>query len=208
MVATHISDHTLRHLASHLHAAGRLEQLHRLLVGERTWMEVKLARLGSTAACAEDLELAIGELRDPLTPDGVVKLAELHMALHLVSRRVGLYSDQDLKTLVWLGRREEALGHARLRGAAGQRFEGLMAICQADLRQAADREAQSVTPRRLAPVVETELIEEPVALVETDAGGKIRRRDVPRVGHRDARRVGLKRPPQLGIASASAPPSG
>ena len=53
-------------------------------------------------------------------------------------------------------------------------------------RQAADGDAQSVTPRRLAPVMEAELTEEPVALVETYAGEEIRRRDVPGNGQRDA----------------------
>lgn len=131
-----LDDYTYRHLAVHLHDAGRRKQLHRLLVGDRTWIETKMARFASTEACAQDLELAIGDFTDPMEPAEVPRLAELCVALQWVTRRVGLYSDLDLKTLVLLGRRQEALGHARMRRSAEERAAGMLAIDEADQRLA------------------------------------------------------------------------
>jgi len=67
-------DYTLRHLATHLHTAGRRDRLHRLLLSNPAWMEAKFRRLGDDTAYQADLALAIGDYADPLAPTGLVTL--------------------------------------------------------------------------------------------------------------------------------------
>lgn len=129
------SDYTLRYLARHLSAAGMCQDLHKLLVGNRAWMEAKFLRLHGDSAYIADLELALDNYSDPLSPDKLAELTELYTMRQVVNQRVRLYTNHDLKTLVWLGRQEEALSQARLRSETGERFEGLWAIYEVLLKQ-------------------------------------------------------------------------
>jgi hypothetical protein len=121
-------DYTLRHLATHLHAAGRQDRLYRLLLSNPAWMEAKFRRLGDDTAYGADLALAISDYADPLDPAGLALLVQLHTARQVLHGRATLYEDTDLQTLVWLDRQSEALGSVRLRPEPAQVVTGLLAV--------------------------------------------------------------------------------
>ncbi|MBD2103118.1 hypothetical protein [Leptolyngbya sp. FACHB-261] len=118
------------HLAAHLKAAGRNEELYRLLTESADWMEAKLVACAGESAYVADLELAISSFTDPLEPDQLLTLSQLYTARQAVQQRVSPHTDAALKTLVWLGREAEALSHARLRPDAKSRFVSLMTVYQ------------------------------------------------------------------------------
>lgn len=118
-------------LASHLHAAGRQSELYALLTDAPQWMEVKFAACVGDSAYVKDLELAIGDFHDPLTPEHVITLAKLWAARQVVNARVDVYTDTDVKTLVYLGRVDEAKSHVALRTGAKDQINGLLAIHEA-----------------------------------------------------------------------------
>ncbi|MBD2103169.1 NB-ARC domain-containing protein [Leptolyngbya sp. FACHB-261] len=119
------------HLAHHLKAAGRSEELYRLLTESPDWMEAKFAACTGDSAYVADLELAIGDFADPLKPNQLLTLSQLYTARQVVQQRVSRYTNTDLATLVWLGREAEALSHARLKADANSRFNSLLAVYQA-----------------------------------------------------------------------------
>jgi hypothetical protein len=122
------------HLAYHLNAAGRKEELYNLLTesapdgGPNPWMEAKFAACVGDTSYAADLALALSDFADPLEPEQLLIVAQLHTARQVVNARVSSYTDTDLKTLVWLDREQEALSHARLRSETHDQFKGLMTI--------------------------------------------------------------------------------
>ncbi|MBX3081676.1 MAG: DUF4062 domain-containing protein [Anaerolineae bacterium] len=127
------------HLAYHLHEVGWKEELYQLLTDSPAWMEAKYLACVGDRAYVDDLELAISDFHDPLTADQVLMLTKLCTARQVVNARVSSYKDIDLKTLVWMGRTQEAETHARLRQDAKERVEGVMAIYRAQReRKAAD----------------------------------------------------------------------
>ncbi len=122
-------------LAYHLRAAGRYTELYNLLIGDPDWMEAKfIACVGDNSYMA-DLGMVIRDFADPLSSNHLLLLSQLHAAQQVVHSRVNIYNDMSLKTLVWLGREQEALNHARLRGASWAIFDGLMAIHEAQQEQ-------------------------------------------------------------------------
>lgn len=72
--------------------------------------------------------MAISGFTDPLPAPEALTLVKLHTARQVVNERVSVYADTDLQTLVWLGRGNEALAHARLRHEAKSKFDGLLTI--------------------------------------------------------------------------------
>jgi tetratricopeptide (TPR) repeat protein/lipopolysaccharide biosynthesis regulator YciM len=121
-----------RHLAYHLRGAGRREELCALLTGTDEWLRRKFEVCAGDTAYAEDLELAMQDFVDPLTsPEALAALVRLHAARQVVRARVGTYTDEMLRALVWLGREEEALSHARLRDEPQGRFNGLIEVYKA-----------------------------------------------------------------------------
>src|SRR5258708_3924065 len=106
------------------------------------WAKFK-ADVDKTTDVAE-LERAIYEFKDPLTPDEVVWLVQLIAARVLVRTRASVYTNKDLQTLVNLWRVNEALGYARLRPLAEDRVRGLLAIYEA--LPAADTTAHDLLP--------------------------------------------------------------
>ncbi|GAB4178087.1 MAG: hypothetical protein Fur006_10270 [Coleofasciculaceae cyanobacterium] len=136
-----IDKYGLLYLPRHLYtyAVGSEEsksELYTLLTGSPNWMKVKFRVLGSDAAYVDDLELAINgedknktkDFSDPLDANQLLTLVKLYTARQVVHQRVSNYDNTDLKTLVWLGRKEEALSYARLRSDANDKFTGLMTI--------------------------------------------------------------------------------
>lgn len=119
------------HLAYHLCEALRRDELHMLLLAAPNWMETKFVTCVGDTAYASDLDLAISYFEDPLNPEQLLTLAQLYTARQVVHERVSAYNDTDLQTLVWLGREQEALSHARLRSEAQARFTGLLAVYDA-----------------------------------------------------------------------------
>ncbi|MBD2295029.1 hypothetical protein H6G06_16450 [Anabaena sphaerica FACHB-251] len=117
-----------QNLAYHLRESGRKDELYRLLTQSPDWMEAKYIACIGDAAYVADLQLAINNFTDPLTADELLILVQLHTARQIVNQRVSLYNNDDLATLVWLDREEEALNHARLRLEIEERFYGLITI--------------------------------------------------------------------------------
>jgi hypothetical protein len=119
------------HLAYHLHMAGRNTELYDLLIGSPDWKETKLsACMGDTSYFA-DLELALSDFADPLKTEQLQSFMQLHTARQAIQARVSAYDSTDLQTLVWLGREQEALSHARLKNESEARCSGLVAIYEA-----------------------------------------------------------------------------
>ncbi|MBD2100154.1 NB-ARC domain-containing protein [Leptolyngbya sp. FACHB-261] len=117
-------------LAHHLRAAGRNEELYRLLTKSPAWMEAKFAACTGDSAYVADLKLAIDDFADRLKPNQLLTLSQLYTARQVVYQRVSHYTDTDLGTLVRLEQTAEAISHARLRPDAKSRFDSLMTVYQ------------------------------------------------------------------------------
>jgi tetratricopeptide (TPR) repeat protein len=121
-----------QHLAYHLHEAGRRKELYELLTSTDEWLRRKFEVCQGDTAYVEDLELAMRDFADSLpSAEALAALVRLHGARQVVRARISVYTNELLRALVWLGRGEEALSHARLRDKPHQRFDGLMAIQKA-----------------------------------------------------------------------------
>ena len=122
------SDYTLRYLASHLYEAHEHEKLYTLLVGSSAWMEAKFTRLVDDSAYVEELDLALRTFMDPLSATQLRTLFQLWTAHQIVHDRVNVFTDEDLRILVLLGRNAEAAAAARLRSETSERAIGLLAV--------------------------------------------------------------------------------
>lgn len=125
----------LRYLPIHMIKAERKEELCRLLTGSPDWMQSKSKLFDDYTTYAEDLELALQDFYDSSTLPKLLALSQLHTARQVIRRQVSFYTNNDLRTLVWLGRETEAAGHARLRPDPRNRFWGLLAVYDALLRK-------------------------------------------------------------------------
>src|SRR5262249_49399618 len=113
----------------HLYEGGKNERL-QALIGE-SWMKARYANSGNAyKGFLDDVNLA-WQTEFAKEDYDVITLARLQTARQAVTQQVSLYTDIDLKTLVWLGRKQEALAHARLRTEAEERFTGLLSIHEA-----------------------------------------------------------------------------
>jgi tetratricopeptide (TPR) repeat protein len=111
-----------QHLAHHLVQAGLEDELFALLTASPEWMEAKFRALLSDQSFVNDLELSTRRASDPLA------LVRLHTVRLVINDRASLCTDTDLKTLVWMDRRDEALGYARLREDAKKKFDSIMIV--------------------------------------------------------------------------------
>ncbi len=111
-----------QYLAHHLVQAGLDDELYALLTASPDWMEAKFRALLSDQSFVNDLELSTRRTSDPLA------LVRLHTVRLVINDRASMYTDTDLKTLVWMNRRDEALGHARLREDAKKKFDSVMVV--------------------------------------------------------------------------------
>jgi hypothetical protein len=119
------------HLAYHLKESEKKEELYSLLTESPDWMEAKFIACTGDAAYVADLELAISDFADPLEPNQLLRLIQLHTARRVVNQRVSCYEDIHLETLVWLGCEVEALNYAHLRSNAAEKFTSLFTIYNA-----------------------------------------------------------------------------
>jgi tetratricopeptide (TPR) repeat protein len=117
----------LRHLAQHLHQAGQLTRLYRLLLGNHTWMESKYYRLNGDTPYMRDLDLALSDFSDILPFEQISILVQLHTAQQVVNHRVNI-DIKYLHILTWLGREEEAIATAQLIEDPQSRFSSLLGI--------------------------------------------------------------------------------
>ena len=124
-------EYALHHLARHLHKAGEQEKLYRLLIGNKAWMEAKVARLGGPTDYIAELILAIGDFADPVSPSQLEILTQLYAARHTAASEEAILTDAELATLVFLGCYEQAKSNADLRQNVRARSQGLLTIYSA-----------------------------------------------------------------------------
>ncbi len=126
-------DYAFLHLTYHFQNANSKEELYTLLTDSPKWMEAKSKRFGDIAY-VEDLELAInGEDKngkknfdDPIEDSNQLRtLVKLHTARQVVNQRVKI---PNLKTLVWLDRKVEALSQTRQKKSLEKKFNDLLTI--------------------------------------------------------------------------------
>src|SRR5262249_52410349 len=116
------------HLAYHLLAGGRKEELCTLLTASSAWLEAKFLALNGDISYAADVNLAMTAYEGAVTATELLQLAQLVVARQVVQQRVRIYTDIDLETLVFLRRDEEAVSYARLRPDLRAKATGLMII--------------------------------------------------------------------------------
>lgn len=122
-------DYGLNHLAIHLFNAGETSRLVDLI--SEHWVRTRRERAGNSyQGFLHDVDLAWESLFIDGKPDPVI-LVRLSTARVIVHHRAGSISDINLKTLVKIGRVDEALSHARLRGDARERCRGLITVSSA-----------------------------------------------------------------------------
>ncbi|MHB8626803.1 MAG: NB-ARC domain-containing protein [Aggregatilineales bacterium] len=120
-----------QHLTYHFRAAQRYDELYTLLTAAPNWMEAKHQCFHSDTSYVVDLESGIRDYHnDNLDVQGVQNLMRLWTARQVVNTRVLDYSDTDLKTLVWLGRENEAVDQVRLRPHSTGKIQGFSTIFQ------------------------------------------------------------------------------
>ena len=115
------------HLAYHLLAAGRKDELCTLLTASPAWMETKFIAHNGDMAYAADIDLALTAFERAATATELLQLAQL------VAERNGPATGKSVhrhesETLVWLGRDAEALSHVRLRPNQREKCAGLMIV--------------------------------------------------------------------------------
>ncbi|HKH44325.1 MAG TPA: hypothetical protein VKM72_06660 [Thermoanaerobaculia bacterium] len=91
-------------------------------------MDRKLAALEDDGAYLGDIAIALRQFEDPLTPSGLLVVAQLFAARLVVRLRGESYAEDDLIVLTLEGRVKMALARARLRVAPEKRCGDLLAI--------------------------------------------------------------------------------
>ncbi|MDX2255822.1 MAG: NB-ARC domain-containing protein [Pseudanabaenaceae cyanobacterium bins.39] len=114
------------HLAYHLIESGRKEDLYQLLTQSQDWMNVKFQNCMGDSAYLSDIQLALDSMHDPLSPQETLVLVQLQTAYRVVNQRSDRYSSgYYAPALIWLGRKDEVLGYARLYSDTGRKFATL-----------------------------------------------------------------------------------
>jgi len=124
-------EYGLRYLPVHMTEAGYRDELYRLLTASPDWMEAKFTNYNSNIAYVDDLELALMDFADPLTSSQLAALSQFHAARQVVHGKADFYTDNDLRTLVWLGRGIEAENYAHLRADPTRMFWALFVVYEA-----------------------------------------------------------------------------
>ena len=120
-----------QHIGRHLAAAGRADELFRLLTADPAWMLAQYDATRGDSAYRGDLALCIESLDAGDAAEHLHRAVLLHTARQVVSHRVRRYTDEDLQVLVCLGRRAEALNCVHLRDTPGKVALGLIAVATA-----------------------------------------------------------------------------
>ena len=114
------------HLAYHLIESGRKEDLYQLLTQSQDWMNVKFQNCMGDSAYLSDIQQALDSMYDPLSPQEILVLVQLQTAYRVVHQRSDRYSSgYYAPALIWLGRKDEVLGYARLYSDTGRKFATL-----------------------------------------------------------------------------------
>jgi hypothetical protein len=102
----------LNHLARHMQLS---EERHRLpLLISKSWMDARYRGSQFTyGGFLQDVDIA-WKTTTSQSEYQPLNLIHLRTARQIVAQQLGHFSNVDLKTLVWLGRLEEALSHARM----------------------------------------------------------------------------------------------
>jgi tetratricopeptide (TPR) repeat protein len=118
-------------LGFHLAAAGRREDLYRLLTDDPEWMLAVHGVTRGDSVFSGDLALCIALFGADRSARSLARLAALHTASQVLRHRTLRYSDDDLQVLTCLGRQDEALECARLREVPAEAAEGMIAVATA-----------------------------------------------------------------------------
>jgi hypothetical protein len=130
-----IDHYGLLHLARHLVEADRKEELYNLLLTSPSWMEKKFVSCSGDTSYLSDLEIALESFVDPLQPEQILTLVQIHTALRVIQQRSERYYSGSLSTaLIWLGQEAEVLSYANLSPDAGRRY-AILANTYKTLRQ-------------------------------------------------------------------------
>jgi tetratricopeptide (TPR) repeat protein len=132
--------YTLIHLAEHLIDARQIHKLSVLLTHGPEWLNAKYQRLKSDSFFLSDVNMALSIWEVTPSASQLNILLCLHTLRRIIDYRTTLYADTDLRTLVWIGRSEDALGRARLRAEAHIKFQALSEIYQTLAQQGIHRE--------------------------------------------------------------------
>jgi len=112
--------------------ARRAGDLCDLLTGSMDWMKAQYVANGNSVAYAEDLALALEVATDPLA------LISLHTARETAPSQSRSYEDDDLRILVGLGRKFEAVNSVRSRTDPEKQCRGWIALYEATRSRNAD----------------------------------------------------------------------
>ena len=116
----------------HLFESEDTKRLQELISGE--WMQARYQGGHHTyAGFLEDVDLAWRAMVEQGAEEAgtVLALVRLQMARQVVEQEANIYTCDILKTLVWLGRDEEALAHVRSRKSLQTKFYALLDVFEA-----------------------------------------------------------------------------
>lgn len=113
------------YIVLHLLLAGEKGDAIQLVTGSDAWFRYKRFRPEYQTGLQKDLDWCL------LAKPSSLEVAQLCAVRQLLRYGATAYSDTDLKSLVLLGRKEEALNQARLRTENIKIIEGLLAVCEA-----------------------------------------------------------------------------
>jgi len=122
----------LNHLALHLSKdrdPASLQKLQALITNE--WRQIRFKNSGNRYnGFLADVELAWEAMQSQAGANWPA-LIRLQTARRVANSQTNVFTDTDLKTLVWLQREEEALEHARRRDMPWEKFDDVLAIYNA-----------------------------------------------------------------------------
>jgi hypothetical protein len=112
------------YLVLHLLRSGQKDEAIRLLTGSDAWFRYKRFRPEHQTGLLADLGWCL------LAEPSALEVAQLCAVRQLIWYGATAYCDTDLKSLLLLGRKDEALNQARLRINRVKIIEGLLAVCE------------------------------------------------------------------------------
>ncbi len=145
-------EYGLSNLAMHLALSGQTDRLLTLL--DLEWMRARYERSGySYEGFLADIDVTQTSLaaHDALRPASLTRLASMR---HVVRNLVEDLTDEDVETLVFLGREREALAHVRLRRTISAQCQGMLKMHKAALKVSQGNALLLEEALRLAQAIE------------------------------------------------------
>ncbi|MCB9460129.1 MAG: hypothetical protein H6670_10815 [Anaerolineaceae bacterium] len=102
--------------------------LYRLLTESQEYQAEKFAQFGTNEQYLSEIDLALDNFQDPLPTNQIVTFFQLHTARQVIQQQTNANPDDALQLLVELKRVKEAIGYARLRNTAADRFKSLLRV--------------------------------------------------------------------------------